>query len=207
MQALRYTILFYLLLAVATLVWAKPIVGLLLGDAYSSAPSIVAALAPSVILFGVGEVLAIAVNYLGVAKSRVPLAIGALLINIVIDIILVPKMGVTAGALGTGVALVVYVAGHVRICQREMGVSFTSMIPTAVRGLAAASVAGAILFAFGTDDLTIIDYVAGPPLAALAFVGVLLALRELRPGELRAAVSMLRSRLRGGQDNGQSQEA
>ncbi len=34
MQAFRYALLFYLLLAAATLVWAKPIVGVLLGGAY-----------------------------------------------------------------------------------------------------------------------------------------------------------------------------
>ena len=206
MRALRYTLLFYLLLAAATLVWAKPIVGLLLGGAYESAPSIVAALAPSVVLFGIGEVLAVAVNYLGVARSRVPLAIGALLINIVIDIILVPEMGVTAGALGTGVALVVYVAGHVRICQREMDVSFASLVPTALRGLAAAAVAAAILYAFGTDDLSILEGILGAPLAALGFVGTLLALRELKPGELRSAFVLIRGRLRGGGNDGNSQE-
>ncbi len=120
----------------------------------------VAALAPSVVLFGIGEVLAVGANFLGAARSRVPLAIGALLINVVIDIILVPKMGVTAGAVGTGVALVVYVAGHVRIFQREMNVHFASLIPTALRGLAAAGVAALVLFAAGTEHLN--------PLAALA---------------------------------------
>lgn len=199
MRAFRYTLLFYLLLAAATLVWAKPIVGLLLGGAYESAPSVVAALAPSVILFGIGEVLAVAVNYIGVARSRVPLAIGALLVNAVLDVILVPEMGVTAGALGTGVALVIYVAGHVRICQREMDVSFVSLIPTALRGLAAAGVAALILFAFGTESLSPLDALAGTVLATLGFLSALFLLRELTPHELRTAVGMVRAQFaRGG---------
>jgi O-antigen/teichoic acid export membrane protein len=198
MRAFRYTLLFYLLLAAATLVWAKPIVGVLLGSAYSSAPTVVAALAPSVILFGIGEVLAVAVNFLGVARSRVPLAIGALLINVVLDVILVPVMGVTAGALGTGVALVVYVAGHVRICQREMDVSFSSLIPTVLRGLVAAGVAALVLFAFGTEHLSPLDALGGAVLATLGYLSVLVLLRELEPGELRTAYGLIRSQLRRG---------
>lgn len=201
MQAFRYALLFYLLLAAATLVWAKPIVGLLLGGAYESAPSVVAALAPSVVLFGIGEVLAVAANFLGVARSRVPLAIGALLINAVIDIILVPKMGVTAGAVGTGAALVVYVAGHLRICQREMDVSFASLIPTALRGLAAAGVAALILFAVGTEHLNPLAALAGAVAATVGYLAVLVLIREVKPEELRAAWAMILARLgRGGPD-------
>jgi O-antigen/teichoic acid export membrane protein len=198
MAAFRYALLFYLLLAAATLVWAQPIVGLLLGGAYESAPDVVAALAPSVVLFGVGEVLAVAVNFLGVARSRVPLAIGALLINIVIDLILVPHMGVTAGAVGTGAALVVYVAGHVRICQHEMDVSFASLIPTALRGLAAATVAALVFYVAGTDNLTPLAALAGAVVAPVAYIAVLVLLRELRTDELRSARALILSRFRRG---------
>jgi O-antigen/teichoic acid export membrane protein len=207
MRSFRYTLLFYLFLAAPTLVWAKPIVGLLLGDAFSGSASVLAALAPAVVLFGTGEVLAVGVNYLGAARSRVPLAIGALLINAVIDVILVPEIGITAGAIGTGVALVVYVGGHIRICQRTMGVSFANLIPTAARGLAAAAVAAGVLFAFGTEHLSILDWVAGAILAPLGFLSVLVLLRELKPDELRTAMGLIRRQLRRGRENGaQSQE-
>jgi hypothetical protein len=152
-------------------------------------------------------VLAVAVNYLGVARSRVPLAIGALLINAVIDVILVPEIGITAGAIGTGVALVVYVAGHVRICQRQMDVSFRSLIPTALRGLVAAGVAALILFAFGTENLGPLQALAGAVLAPLGFLSALILLRELKPDELRAARDLIRQQLRRWRENGaQSQE-
>jgi O-antigen/teichoic acid export membrane protein len=202
MRAFRYALLFYLLLAAATLVWAKPLVGVLLGGAYESAPSVVAALAPSVVLFGIGEVLAVGANFLGAARSRVPLAIGALLINVVLDIILVPKMGVTAGAVGTGVALVVYVAGHVRIFQREMNVKFAPLIPTALRGLAAAGVAALVLYATGTEHLSPLEALAGAVVAPIAYLFVLVLLREVKPDELRAARAMILTRLgRGGPDS------
>jgi PST family polysaccharide transporter len=201
MLALRYTILFYFLLVAPTVVWAKPISGLLLGDSFSASAPVLAALAPAVVLFGIGEVLAVGVNYLGAAKSRVPLAIGALLINGLIDVILVPQIGIIAGAIGTGVALIVYVGGHVRIYQRKIGVSFANLIPAVARGLAAAIVAAAVLFAFGTEHLSLFAVLAAPPLATLGYLGVLVALRELSPNELRTALALIRRQLRRGAED------
>ncbi len=120
MAALRYTVLLYLLLAVPTLVWANPIVRLILGSEYDGSAVVLRALAPTVVLAGVGPVLAGAANFLGEARRRVPIAALALGVNVAIDLALVPSMGVTAGALGTGVAFALYVGGHVRICRRAL---------------------------------------------------------------------------------------
>jgi hypothetical protein len=91
-----------------------------------------------------------------------------------------------------------FVAGHLRICQREMDVSFSSLIPTALRGLVAAGVAALVLFAFGTEDLTSLDALGGTVLATLGYLSVLVLLCELEPGELRTAYGLIRSQLRRG---------
>lgn len=192
MEALRYTILLYLLLAAPALVWAEPIVRLVLGDAYSGSAEVLRALAPTVVMAGVSPVLAIGANFLGEARRRVPLSIGALLINVVIDLILVPRIGIVAGAIGTGVAFVLYTAGHVQICQRAMGVSFSPLARTSARGILAWAVAALVLLAFGTGHLSALAWIVGALAATCAYVSALILLRELNPDEVRAAIRLLR---------------
>ena len=194
--ALRYTILLYLLIAAGVLVWSEPIVLLVLGDGYTGSAEVLRALTPTVVLFGVSPLLSFGANYMGEARRRVPLAIAALLVNVVIDIILVPEIGITAGAIGTGVAFSIYTAGHAVICRRALGVSFASFGPTITRGLLAWAAAVLVLLAFGTSDLGILDWLLGPPLAGAAFVGALLLLREVRLEELRSAARLGRQALR-----------
>jgi O-antigen/teichoic acid export membrane protein len=196
MNALRYMILVYLLLAAPVLVWATPIVGLMLGDGYSGSAAVLRAMAPALILTGLAPVLAGAANFLGEARRRVPLAIGALLVNIVIDLILVPRIGIVAGAIGTSAAYVLYTGGHVWICERALGVRFSRLLPTVGRGLIAGAVAALALFAMGTHHLSPLEWIAGSALALTGFVTALVLLRELSLQELRAALNLLRASLR-----------
>jgi O-antigen/teichoic acid export membrane protein len=45
--------------------------------------------------------VSLSVKYLGHARKRLPIAVGAVLVNLVINLILVPPIGVVAGAIGT----------------------------------------------------------------------------------------------------------
>jgi O-antigen/teichoic acid export membrane protein len=192
MSALRYTILLYLLFAAPLVVWAEPIVRLFLGGGYGEAADVLRVLGPFMFLKGVGPALAGAANYLGEGRRRVPVAIAALLVNVVIDIILVPLIGIVAGAIGTGVAFSVYIAGHVRICQPALGLPFSSLAPTVARGMLASGVAGLVLLAIGTSQLSVLAWIAGALIATLAYIGALILLRELHLDDLRAAIRLVR---------------
>jgi O-antigen/teichoic acid export membrane protein len=192
MGAVRYTILLYLFLAAPLVVWADPIVRLLLGGDYAGAADVLRVLGPFMFLKGLGPVFAGAANYLGQARRRVPVAVGALVVNVVIDIILVPLIGIVAGAIGTSVAFALYIAGHARICQPALGIPFSSLLPTVARGVLAAGVAGLVLLAFGTGDLSVVAWTSGAVTASIAFVSALILLRELHVDELRAAVRLVR---------------
>lgn len=189
--ALRYTVLLYLFLVAPTLVWAEPIVRLVLGSEYAESADVLRVLAPTVFLSGVGPVLAGAANFLGEARRRVPLAAAALALNVALDLILVPRIGVVAGAIGTGVAFAVYTGGHVVICRRALGTSFGSLVPSLSRGLLAAAAAALVLYAVGTGQLSPLAWVLGSTGATVAYVGTLVLLRELQPAELRALVQRL----------------
>jgi O-antigen/teichoic acid export membrane protein len=187
MAALRYTILLYLLIAAPLLVWADPIVSVALGSDYGESAGVLRALSPTLLFAGLAPVLAVAANFLGEARRRVPLAIAALLVNIVIDLLLVSRIGIVAGAIGTGVAFAIYTGGHVLICQRALRISFAVLLPTVLRGLAATAIAALALFVFGTDHLNIFEWVGGTATAGLGYLAVLILLRELNFADLRAA--------------------
>jgi O-antigen/teichoic acid export membrane protein len=191
MRALRYTVLLYLLLVAPTVVWAGPIVSLLLGPDYAESADVLRALAPTVLLSGIGPVLAGAANFLGQARRRVPIAAAALIVNVVIDLVLVPEIGIVAGAIGTGVAFTLYTGGHIAICQRALKTPFAPLLPTLVRGAVAATAAGLVLFAVGTADLSVLAWVLGTVAATVAYIGTLLLLRELKPAELKALIQRL----------------
>ena len=55
-------------------------------------------------MVGVGPLLALSVNYLGEARRRIPLALAAVAVNAVLDAILIPKIGIVAGAIGSDIA-------------------------------------------------------------------------------------------------------
>jgi O-antigen/teichoic acid export membrane protein len=183
--ALRAVTLFYMLVAAVVLVWADPIVHLLLGSGYGESVAVLRASAPVVLFSGLSPILASAANYLGEARRRVPLALAALGLNIAIDLVLVPKIGIVAGAIGTGVALFVYTAGHVRICAKALDRSFRPLLPTVARGSAAGAAVALLLFALGTGSIGPLAWLVGIVAGPIVFVAVLLLTREASIGELR----------------------
>jgi hypothetical protein len=71
---------------------------------------------------------------------------------------------------------------------RPVGVSL-------LRTLLAAAAMGGALLAFGTERLSLVDWLAGGTLGVLVYLGALLFSRELSVGELRFAVTAVRRRL------------
>lgn len=192
-MGLRLVLLIQFVLLAPIVVWATPITQLLFGSGYSESADVLRALGPYVVLRGPAPILAIAVNYLGEARRRVPLAIGALLINAALDVILIPRIGIVAGAIATNIASLVFVTGHVVICRNLISLQLRPLAKTLLRAfLASVAMAGA-LFAFGTSSLTAVEAVAGSVLGLVAYAAVLLATREVTGSELRAAPRLARS--------------
>jgi O-antigen/teichoic acid export membrane protein len=195
--AIRFLIIFQLILVAPAVVWAEPIVGFVLGDGYQGSAPVLRGLAPYIAFTGLVPLLSIAVNYLGEARRRVPLAIGTLALNAAIDAVLLPKIGVVAAAIGTDVALAVYLAGHLQICRREIELPLAPIFATLARcSLGVAAMAG-VLLVFGTTDLSPLAAAGGAVAGLLAYAGALVLSGELPPREMRrllqAAPGLIRS--------------
>lgn len=186
--SIRYLILYQALLIAPVVIWARPITELLLGDGYEESAEVLRALAPFIFLSGLAPLLSLAVNYLGEARRRVPIAIGAVIVNVVLDLILIPSMGIVGAAVGTGVAYALYVPAHFLICRQMLDLPLRPIAVTLARSLLAASAMAGVLALFGTDELSPLEWIAGALGGVAAFASVLVASRELTGHEVRSGL-------------------
>jgi len=191
MASIRYLLVAQALLIAPLLVWAEPITELLLGSGYEESADVLRALIPFVFLSGVSPLFSLAVTYRGEARRRVPIAVAALALDLVLAILLVPTIGIVGAAIATDVAYALYVLGHLTVCQRLLGISLRSLVVTLIRSLVAAAVMCLVLLVFGTTELTLTAWVLGAVTGVAAFVAVLVATRELGRAELSEIAGLL----------------
>lgn len=195
LQALRYLFAVQALLTAVAVVWAEPIVDLLLGPEYAESAEVLRALGPFIFLSGIAPVISLGVNYLGEARRRVPIAIGTLALNAGIDVALIPEIGIVAGAIGTDVAYAVYVPAHFWICRRLVDLPLRPLLITLVRALLAGGAAAGVLALFGTSAaVSVLELVLGGLAALAAWLVALVALRELTATDLDRARDLLSRR-------------
>ncbi len=198
-RALRFVLVFQAALLPPIIVWAKPIVHLLLGGDYAGAVPVLRVLAASVYLSALAPLVSLAVNYLGEARRRIPIVVAAVVVNAVIDVILIPRIGPVSGSIATGAAYLVLVGGQFWVCQRILGFDPIPLLWSLARALLAAAVASGVLALFGLNPpigLIVLGAVAG----AAAFAAAILATREVSMDEVRSAIAVARGwRNRGAQ--------
>lgn len=198
--ATRLIVLLQAALIAPLLVWAGPIVALLFGDRYEESATVLRALVPFIFLSGLAPLVSLGANYLGQGHRRPPIAIGALAVNVVLDVILIPRIGIVGGAIGTGAAYLVYVPAHLLLCWRALDLDLRPVAATLGRALMAAAAMSLVLLVAGTSQLSLIDWVVGTPAAILVYVATLVATGAVTRLELRTVrLFVLRplARLRG----------
>jgi len=192
--AIRYLLLLQFAAVAPAIFLAEPLVELLLGSDYGDSVAVIQALAPYVLVTGLIPLVSLAVNYLGEARRRVPLAVAAVVINTLLDIALIPQIGIVAAAIGTDVASVVYLGGHIWICHDIVGLNLRALGVSLLRATLAAGVMAATLGA-ATVLLPGLALLASLPAGLIAYVGALLLVREVSRAELEAAPRALRGLL------------
>ena len=185
--ALRIVLGVQFMLAVPIVVWAPSIVDIALGSDYGASVDVLRVMGPYVVMLGVGPLLALSVNYLGEARRRIPLALGAVAVNAVIDVILIPKIGIVAGAIGTDIAYLIFLAGHLVIIRGLIELPLRPLGLSLARVSLASLAMAAVLIAFGTGKLAIPVLLAGAVLAVAVYLAVLMATGELTRSHVRTA--------------------
>jgi len=169
---------------------------LILGSEFEESADVMRALAPLTFLFGIAPIVSVGVNYLGEARRRIPIAIGALVANFVVSIVLLYEIGVVGSAIGADVAYLIYVPAHFWICKRMIGLRVRPVLVTFGRTLVAAGAMAAVMLAFGFDELSLADWFLGSAAGALTYCITLVVIGEVKRSELAAAGRALAARLR-----------
>lgn len=194
-QSMRYLTIVQVVFTVPLLIWPEAIMHLLFGDKYPEAPEVLRLLAPYVLLSGVAQLTTVAVNYLGHAWRRVPVALAMFAINLVIDVTLLPKIGIIAGAIGTSAAYALWVPAHVWILCRYGGLRIGPYLLTVLRtAFAGAAMLGALAL-IGTGRVPVALMLLGVAVGPVVYFAVLYLLREVGPSDVAAVRRVLARRL------------
>ncbi len=192
-RATRFILITQAFTVAPLLVWATPMSDLLFGRGrYSSSADVLRALVPFVLLSGFGNLFSLTANYLGQARRRVPVAILTVALNLGIDVVLIPRIGIVGGAVGTDVAYAFYAPAHVWICASILRLSLRPLIrPAVCVALASGAMCGTLAL-FGTGSLGVFQIASGAVLGSAVYAAVIVATGTLTRDERAAFLRNLR---------------
>jgi O-antigen/teichoic acid export membrane protein len=194
-SGLRWLIVAYALITVGIVTWAEPIVDLILGDEFARSSEVMQAMGPMIFLLGISPLASSTVNYLGAAGKRLPIILVSIVVNIAIDLALLPTIGVVGAAIGTTAAYLIYVPAHLRLCKRSFEVPYRPLALTLLRSTLAGAAMAAALLLIGIHDLGLAQWLGGALAGPLAFLAVLIMTGELHRDHLDAARGYVDRRL------------
>ena len=192
--SLRYLIVFQALVTAPLVIWADPIVDLVLGPGYERSADLLRLLGPFVFLSGLAAVLSTSVNYLGEARRRLPISVGELVLTTVLLAVLLPTIGLNGAAYAADASVAMYVALHLWVLRRLVPLPLRPLALATLRGLLAAGAAAGVLALFGTSELAAWEWFAGGLAAVAAFLAVVVATGEVTLAELRSVPRLVRDR-------------
>ena len=108
--------------------FAYPIVNLLFGQAYRPAVPAVIALMPGVWALSIGKLLATHLSARGYPQVGTYGALTALLATLVLDLLLIPRLGITGAAIASSVAYTLATLAIYLFFQRITGLKFTALL-------------------------------------------------------------------------------
>jgi len=191
MAALRLLLIVQAAITAFVLGWAPLLVEIGLGSQFAKSAAVLRALAPYVFLIGFGTLVSLSANYLGEARRRLPVAIVTVIVNLVLDLLLVPRIGVLGGCVGTDVAYAIYAPAHLLICRRVLQLDLRPALRTLLRTTLAGGVLTGILFLFGDSLSELWRIPVGALVGTVAFAAVLLLTGEITTAEARIVLARL----------------
>jgi len=108
-QALSNILIIYIPAATGLILVADPLIGLVFGADYSGAVSVLQILAVYTVLQAVSRITSNRLDYLGQAKKRAIIIWLTTALNVALNIILIPRIGVEGAAIATVISYFIYV--------------------------------------------------------------------------------------------------
>ncbi|WP_114577659.1 flippase [Saliphagus sp. LR7] len=153
--ALEHTLLLYVPAATGLAIVAGPFVSLVVGADYADAVPVLRVLAAFVVLQAITNVTSDGLDYLGRARSRA-IAKGATSVaNFVLNLLLIPTVGIVGAAAATVVTHTIYVAINLRIVHAELSLPVREIAHSVVT-------IGAITLAMAIAVTLVAPMISGP---------------------------------------------
>lgn len=185
-QGLRYLLIVQGVFLAPMIVWAKPLVDLLLGPGYERSTSVMQVLSVYAFVAAPAALLSASVTYLGAAQRRVKVIFLTLVLGVVSTYALIEVAGLVGAAIADDIVAVVYVAASLWLCTQLITVDTRSLVVSAGRSLLSAAAMAVALMIVGTDSLSPIQWLVGATAGGTAYLGALFISGEMSVLELRA---------------------
>jgi O-antigen/teichoic acid export membrane protein len=185
-QGIRYLLIVQGLVLAPMIVWAKPLVELLLGSGYPQSAVIMQVLSVTAFVSAPAALLSVSVNYLGAAQRRIKIIFLTLVLGIVSTYVLLDVIGLVGAAIADDVVACAYVAANLWLCAQLISVDVRSLVLSVARIVIGASAMALVLRIVGTEHLSPAQWVVGAAAGATAYIGILFISGEVSLLELRA---------------------
>jgi stage V sporulation protein B len=190
-QAIRYLLIAQGLVLAPIVVWAKPIVQLLLGPGYPDSAEIMQVLSVMAFVSAPAAVISVSVTYLGAARRRVGIVLLTLVLGLLCTYGLLRTVGLVGAAIADDIVATAYVLANLWICTQLVSVDVRMLGLTVFRTLIAALGMAVPMLVVGTDHLSPAQWFIGGAAAGAAYAASLLITRELSVAELRGVTAKL----------------
>ncbi len=152
--ALTHSLLIYIPAAAGIIILAEPLVTLVFGNDYLGAIPVLQVLGLYVILRAITRITSNALDFLGRAKSRAVIKGITSTLNVILNIILIPLIGVVGAAIATVITYSVYTIANVYIIGQEFELRFKPIVRDVLLITMVTVVMSAVVFGFA-------DYIHG----------------------------------------------
>lgn len=183
-EALTNALMLYFPAGAGIALVANPMVSVVFGTAYSGAVGVVQVLGLYVVLSAVVQISDNGLDYLGRARERAIARLVTAVLNVLMNIALIPAIGVVGAAIATVSTRALYTVANVAIIMQELDIRVGFLLRKV--GLIAASTAGMaavvyVLVGFITGWLTlaVVVFIGAGVWGALCFVTGLLEPEEI----------------------------
>ncbi|MGO9973691.1 MAG: oligosaccharide flippase family protein [Solirubrobacteraceae bacterium] len=196
-EGARYLIIVQGLIIAPFIVWATPIVNLLLGPGYKGAAEVMRVLTLMYFVGAPAALVSVTVTYLGEGRRRVAIMLWILGVGLLSTYLLIRAVGLVGAAIADDIVRVLYVAAHFWLCSRLISIDLRRLAWCCVRTVLAAGAMALPMLAIGTQHLTAVQWCIGLGAGTAAYGAVLILTREISIEQMRAIAGKLRRPSRG----------
>jgi hypothetical protein len=112
-----------------------------------------------------------------------------------VSIVLLKEIGVVGSAIGADAAYLIYVPAHFWICKQLLNLPLRPIARTFFRTLACGGAMALVMIGFGTENLTLLDWLAGGATGIATYCVCLVLTGEVSRTELLSIRAMLARRV------------